>query len=363
MLTGFINGLKSDFDVPEVSLAWQLGLRGYRTFGVAANGNLSGSLMRALSPFRGFVNLYEVWEKSPPKKKAALSRNAEGLLRSYGYELTDFNVATRFATFDVVMNRAEPFLEGSQPFFGFINVMDMHDPYVPDPKNYSRTGERGTTVPDLRFRQLPPAIADPASIADKARRNEVTQAIRTADGRAWSTSFDLTPKMIAIYKKRYFANASTVDDGVRRLFETLGRDGLLNSTIVVITSDHGESFGEKHLMTHSFGDAGDMRVTHAVPLLIVFPPCYGYEGKNVSAPSTIADIPPTLYDLLGIDAEPIWSKSQPGNFGRSLRPLFAEEIRPSTMANTAPVRTVTPAERNAQDDEATKRLRALGYIH
>ena len=273
------------------------------------------------------------------------------------------NIANRFATFDVVLNRAEPLLKGSQPFFGFINVMDMHDPYVPDPRIYNRAGEHGIKVPDLRFRQLSPELANPASIPDEARRKEVTQAIRTADGRAWSTSFDLTSKMIAIYKKRYFANASTVDDGLRRLFDFLVREGILNSTIVIITSDHGESFGEKHLITHSFGDAGDMRVTHAVPLLLVFPPCHGYEARNISAPCTIADIPPTLYDLLGIDPEPIWSKSQPGNFGRSLRPLFANETRPATMADTTSTRPMTAAEKKAQDDEALKRFRALGYIH
>jgi arylsulfatase A-like enzyme len=71
---------------------------------------------------------------------------------------------------------------------------------------------------------------------------------------------------------RYDAEVRELDRAVARLIAALDRAKLRESTIVVLTSDHDESFGEAELLTHSFNDTGDLESTHRVPMLILLPP-------------------------------------------------------------------------------------------
>jgi arylsulfatase A-like enzyme len=81
--------------------------------------------------------------------------------------------------------------------------------------------------------------------------------------------------------------------------EELSRRGLENNTLVVITSDHGESLGQHHLRTH--GKALYWELIH-VPLVIWYP---GHipAGVTVTTPMTNAAIPATIMDLLGAGAQ------------------------------------------------------------
>lgn len=88
-----------------------------------------------------------------------------------------------------------------------------------------------------------------------------------------------------------------VDDSIGRLMEELGRRGLAQNTLVIITSDHGESLGQHHLRTH--GKALYWELIH-VPLVIWYP---GHipAGVAISTPVTNAAIPATVMNLLGAD--------------------------------------------------------------
>jgi arylsulfatase A-like enzyme len=90
-----------------------------------------------------------------------------------------------------------------------------------------------------------------------------------------------------------------VDDYIGRLMEDLGRRGLAQNTLVIITSDHGESLGQHHLRTH--GKALYWELIH-VPLVIWYP---GHipSGVTVSTPVTNAAIPATIMNLLGADSQ------------------------------------------------------------
>jgi arylsulfatase A-like enzyme len=89
-----------------------------------------------------------------------------------------------------------------------------------------------------------------------------------------------------------------VDDYIGRLMQELGRRGLENNTLMVITSDHGESLGQHHLRTH--GKALYWELIH-VPLVIWYP---GHvpAGVTIATPVTNAAIPATIVDLLGANA-------------------------------------------------------------
>jgi len=128
-----------------------------------------------------------------------------------------------------------------RPFFAFLNYFDVHDPYG-GPRNY----------PDPPWPQQTDADA-------------------------------------------YDNGTKYVDDYIGRLMEELGRRGLANNTIVIITSDHGEALGQHHLRTH--GKALYWEQIH-VPLVIWYT---GHvpAGVTVTTPVTNAAIPATIVDLLG----------------------------------------------------------------
>ncbi|PYJ25069.1 MAG: hypothetical protein DME91_05805, partial [Verrucomicrobia bacterium] len=108
----------------------------------------------------------------------------------------------------------------------------------------------------------------------------------------------------------------------------LERFGLSDKTIVVHTSDHGDSLGAHHL----FGKEVMFEEAARVPLLIRLP---GQKrGKVVLQPVSHIDFVPTLLDLLG-------QPNHPQCAGKSLLPLINEEAVPpqNVFLEWAPNRT------------------------
>lgn len=362
ILTGYVNGHQTEIDQPEASLPWQLRRLGYRSFGLVANGNLSAKFMRSVMPFGNYTNLQEQWEAMPAEKKAPYLPAIDGLIEHYDSQPNDWYRMFVYSSADEILSRFDAKLQGKRPFLGFINLIDSHDPYFPKPERYDLAKD-GPKLEGVRYRTLPPELADPESIADPERKARIKALIAKAQGRAWSVSEGLTKEQLRIYRKRYDAEVRDTDAAVGRIVEMLRKRQLLDDTILVITADHGESFGEGGLLTHSFNNSGDREATNRVNLLIVFPPCYGFRPARIDRSCTIADIAPTLYDLLGVDTKALEEKAPPGNFGRSLLPLLGRESAPSETAATAPSKGSVPeAERKKQDEEALKRFRSLGYL-
>ena len=88
------------------------------------------------------------------------------------------------------------------------------------------------------------------------------------------------------------------DGTLARLLQALSGQGLLEKTLIVIASDHGEAFLERGAEGH----ARDVyREATEVPLLIAFP--FRLEpGLVVEARSQNVDVLPTLLDLLGLES-------------------------------------------------------------
>jgi arylsulfatase A-like enzyme len=369
LFSGFLNAHGTTLDQPDASIVHQFRMLGYHTFAVVANGNLSPKIFPMLIPFQDKVNLHDLWLDLSDAKKAAVSPSFDSLIRRFGAEPNDFYRLFLWSAAPRLLPRVRTRFERiKQPFLGFINLMDCHDPYISEPRFYSPKRERllrEDPLPPPRFRKLPAELEHPDSIADPVRREFVKKKIQQAQGRAWSVALDLTKADLAIYRMRYNAAARQLDDAIASIFKMLEVNKLLTSTIVVITSDHGESFGEADLLTHWFNEQGDRESTHRVPMLIVFPPCYGLQGVTIKSTCTIADVTPTLYDLVGIDATRIWRLAPPGETGHSLLPLLKTKVTPqAASASPDPARwTPIPAEQRKQlESEALRTLKALGYV-
>jgi arylsulfatase A-like enzyme len=155
-----------------------------------------------------------------------------------------------------------------RPFFAFLNYYDAHDPYLP-PDDAPR-----------HFGLIPRSSDDLATLRDwlKATKNE------------------LHPRTVELARDGYDDCIAYLDDQIGRLFSELGRKGLLENTIVIVTADHGELMGEN-------GDFGHGQSLHHqvanVPLLVVAPR-RAPTGRIISAPVSLRDLPATIVDLVGL---------------------------------------------------------------
>jgi choline-sulfatase len=129
-------------------------------------------------------------------------------------------------------------------------------------------------------------------------------------------AFDITDDMVRRARRGYFASISYVDDRVGELISVLERTRMLDDTVIVFCSDHGDMLGERGLWFKMCFYEGSARV----PLLIA--------GKDIAsgridAPVSNLDILPTLCEIAGIDLGGI----APWTDGQSLLPLTRGEKR------------------------------------
>lgn len=101
---------------------------------------------------------------------------------------------------------------------------------------------------------------------------------------------------------RYLNSLRAADAKIARLVEELNRRGLAESTILAVTADHGESFGQHNQRVHGFGV---YEPTVHVPLIMINP-SFRDAPRHVSTVGEHIDINPTLLDLMGVPANENW---------------------------------------------------------
>ncbi len=116
-----------------------------------------------------------------------------------------------------------------------------------------------------------------------------------------------------IIRSRYDEFIRYCDRQFQGFIEELEKKGQLNNTIIILTSDHGESFQHGYF-THG-GPYLFEQMTH-LPLIIKEPG--QVEGKVINILVDQTDIPATILDLAGISV-PLWVE------GRSMVPLLRGE--------------------------------------
>jgi arylsulfatase A-like enzyme len=140
--------------------------------------------------------------------------------------------------------------------------------------------------------------------------------------------FGITPEEYRSIKQRYLGLVTLVDKSIGAILGCLERCGLSDDTIVVHTSDHGDSLGAHHL----FGKEVMFEEAARVPLLVQLPS--QKRGKIVPQSVSHIDFLPTLLDLLG-------QPKHPQCAGKSLLQLIRGEVTlpESVFIEWAPNRT------------------------
>ncbi|MDD5457991.1 MAG: sulfatase-like hydrolase/transferase [Phycisphaerae bacterium] len=105
-------------------------------------------------------------------------------------------------------------------------------------------------------------------------------------------------KDIELIKNRYINSCNHLDSQLALIINYLKENNLLDSTIVIITGDHGEEFMEKGHWGHNSDFTEEQTIT---PMVLWIPGC---EPKIINSITSHLDIPPTLMKLLGVKNPP-----------------------------------------------------------
>lgn len=248
------------------TLAEELAGHGYATAAFTANLNYCSyevGLARGFAHFDDYPNtpgqIVLASSLGRAVTNSAMLRDAlqwhENLNRKFAADIND-------AFLGWIDNRPE------RPFFGFLNFYDAHQPYLP-PGEFE--GKFGKVVPRTGFRYD-------------------TNLIEIEE---WNK---LTPEQIQCEHDSYDGAIAYLDDQLGQLFDALEQRGILKDTLVVLTSDHGEQFGEHQLYNH-----GNSLYLPAVriPLLVALPGRVP-ERARVTTPISLRDVPATILDLVGL---------------------------------------------------------------
>jgi len=211
---------------------------------------------------------------------------------------------------DVVTRRALSWLSTREdiPFFCWLHYFDPHHPYAPPPPY------------DAMYTNI---IAP-----DTPMRSE---------------------------RELYAGEVSYVDAQVGQVIANLKQRGLYDETLIVVTSDHGEGFGEQHWGYTERGHGEHLYDTTQHVPLIVKPPMSERtpRGRRVRRQVELIDIAPTVLGFLGIP--------KPDSFtGRSLAPLLVGE-RPPDENRAAHAMTEVKAE--STSDPKKESLFVLKLAH
>lgn len=108
-------------------------------------------------------------------------------------------------------------------------------------------------------------------------------------------SYEPTPEDVERVRSLYAGGVTQADAHIGAVVDAMDEAGVLDNTIVVVTSDHGESLGEGGLWEHNWMVQSNLRI----PLVMRFPPALP-QGLRVSARVDSIDLMPTVLDLMGL---------------------------------------------------------------
>lgn len=218
-------------DLP--TLAEVLARRGYATGGFVANAVY-------LNPRYGLSRGFETWE---------VARERAARLNGRALDWVD----------EVLEEQPD------RPLLLFVNYLDTHRPYDVTPAE----GER---------EYLPTEF--PAVLLDRLIETVMVQGGED-------------PELEALVREQYARSVRNLDRALGEFFKALEERGILERAVVVVTSDHGEYFGEHGLVEHS-KDVYEEAL--AVPLLVRAPG--QAEGRVREERTSLAALPSLVLEHL-----------------------------------------------------------------
>jgi len=181
------------------------------------------------------------------------------------FKLSNYSLPSCTYVFITNSKRADWF-----PFFLFINYMDAHTPYLPPHP----------------FDTLYPGKDEGFSWDDYPTFKKGVMALKRK----------ITQKEHRHLVSQYDGGIASLDFHLGKLIARLKELGLYENSLIIITSDHGETFGERNLLGHGVSVYQDQVY---VPLIIKYPNV----NKKIVVNKFVSpiDIMPTILDVLGYE--------------------------------------------------------------
>jgi arylsulfatase A-like enzyme len=168
----------------------------------------------------------------------------------------------------------------NQPFFLFLHYFDPHHPYFPEHLGTSRG-----FIPDTIRHRYPLNTANYVDV-----EGEIINSVLKGEK-------PLLSDEKSFLLNNYDRDISRLDQKLGELFAALKEMNLYEKTLIIVTSDHGEAFGEHNLMLH--GRALFNNNLH-VPLLIKYP--FNEKRRGIiDCPVSLAGIAPTVLSYLSLE--------------------------------------------------------------
>lgn len=275
-----------------------------------------------------------------PRLMDAVTTYSEILRETHGYETAayvagpwlqgDSSLLQGFTrgSGDFALRGSKHILEGfrkkrdkTRPFFLLLHTFEAHDPYGEEDHPWPKRPEGPGPHSDID----PALVVEPWEITrhfliDRGARldlmkhhgREVTRKVMRYTWDGWRD--DPRPDVAADLRTAYTEGVRWVDTQVRSTVEQLEAWGLLENTVLVITSDHGEAFGEHGMLGHARQLYDEL--VH-IPLVMHGPAPFD-GGRIVSGGVGLHDVLPTFLDYIG--GEPLTFVQ-----GRSFLPLLRGE--------------------------------------
>jgi len=222
---------------------------GYRTAAIVDNANVAAQHGYA----KGFDSYRETWQEkalaTEMDRTAAITKGGIDFLREQ---------------------------RGERPFFLWLHYVNPHAPYTPPPPY------------DTAFLDGP-KTESPGLRVVSGYRGGIHERLAVPGKRG-----------LDYYVAQYDGEIATVDQEVGKLLDTLRQSGLLDKTVLVLTSDHGESLGEHEYYFDHGEDLFDPSLR--IPFIVVAPGAR--KGTRTDAYASTLDVFPTILDAVKVSFPP-----------------------------------------------------------
>ena len=202
------------------------------------------------------------------------------------------------------VDRSLDVLDGSEPYFLFVNFLEPHLPYEP-----------------------------PEAYLDRPIREFGRSAVESVNQNAPAYNIgniEMSPEDFEVLEALYAAELNYVDDCIGTLFDRIIQNGQREDTLVAVLGDHGENIGDHGLMSHHY--SVNQTLLH-VPMILRYPGVFE-GGKTVTERVSSLDLPATFDSILrsyGVDTGGFRGQQQGTPLHNALpenRSIVAEYLNP-----------------------------------
>jgi arylsulfatase A-like enzyme len=239
---------------------------GYTTAGVISNFVIDqeNGFSQGFNLFHSYGSIGRLHTESPFRPPLHLFTRLTNVLPKY---------AQYYMTADDITRESIRAIDAltDQPFFLFVNYLDVHEPYCP-PRPFLAAGV-AKTFPHLY------------NLGQQLRR----RLLHRISDKAW----------ISLQRQLYNGEVAYLDHEIGNLFSYLKKKGIYDSSLIIVTSDHGELFGEHNSYGHkkTLYD-GEIRV----PLIVKLP--FNKQVGRRSQRMDLCDVFATTLSICGLPSPP-----------------------------------------------------------